>query len=220
MVIEIGPGRGTLTACLLERAARVIAIEIDPLMVEALGLRPRLEVVQADVLQTDLSQWGPAILAGNLPYYITSPILEKIFAARRAISQAVILVQKEVAVRITAAPDSRDYGYLSVLAQTYAEVKILFNIPAGSFSPPPKVSSAAIGMRLRQDLPDQAAFLTFAGRAFSHKRKTLRNNLLPFFDKNYLESLPEAGLRAEQLSIAQLRDLFHRLNSNTDRKPV
>ena len=120
MVIEIGPGRGTLTACLLERAARVIAIEIDPLMVEALGLRPRLEVVQADVLRTDLSQWGPAILAGNLPYYITSPILEKIFAARRAISQAVILVQKEVAVRITAAPDSRDYGYLSVLAQTYA----------------------------------------------------------------------------------------------------
>ena len=189
-------------------------------MVEALGSHPRLEVVHADVLKTDLSQWGPAILAGNLPYYITSPILEKIFAAREAISRAVILVQKEVAIRIASAPDSRDYGYLSVLAQTYAEVKILFNIPAGSFSPPPKVSSSVISLLLRQDLPDQTAFLTFAGRAFSHKRKTLRNNLLPFFDKNYLESLPEAGLRAEQLSITQLRDLFHRLNSNTDRKPV
>lgn len=217
MVIEIGPGRGTLTFALLKRAGRVIAIEVDPLMVEALGSQARLEVVHGDVLRTDLSQWGPALVAGNLPYYITSPILEKIFDARAVISQAVILIQKEVAARITASPHSRDYGYLSVLAQTYAEVKILFNIPRGSFSPPPNVDSAVVSLRLRQDLPDQMAFLTFAGRAFRHKRKTLRNNLLPFFDKNYLESLPEASLRAEQLGIAQLRDLFGRLTSNAGR---
>ena len=215
-MIEIGPGSGTLTSALLERAQRVIAIEVDPLMVEALGSHARLEVVHADVLRTDLSQWGPALIAGNLPYYITSPILEKIFAARAVISQAVILIQKEVAVRITAPPHSRDYGYLSVLSQTYAEVKSLFNIPRGSFSPPPNVDSAVVSLHLRQDLPDQTAFFTFAGRAFRHKRKTLRNNLLPFFDKNYLESLPEAGLRAEQLGIAQLRDLFNRLTNNAD----
>ena len=197
-----------MTTCLLERAERVIAIEVDPVMVEALGSQPRLEIVHADVLRTDLSQWGPALIAGNLPYYITSPILERIFAARAAISHAVILIQKEVAVRITSPPDSRDYGYLSVLCQTYAEVKSLFNIAPGSFSPPPKVESAVIGLQLRQDVPDQTAFLTFAGRAFRHKRKTLRNNLLPFFDKSRLESMPEAGLRAEQLSIGQLRDLF------------
>ncbi len=180
-------------------------------MVEALGSRPRLEIVHADVLRTDLSQWGPALAAGNLPYYITSPILERIFAARTAISHAVILIQKEVAVRITAPPGSRDYGYLSVLCQTYAEVKSLFNIAPGSFSPPPKVDSAVIGLHLRQDVADQTEFLTFAGRAFRQKRKTLRNNLLPFFDKSRLESMPEAGLRAEQLEISQLRDLFGRL---------
>lgn len=198
--------------CLLERAERVIAIEIDPLMVEALGSHPHLEIVPADVLKTDLSQWGPALLAGNLPYYIASPILEKILVARNAISHAVILVQKEVAVRITAQPESRDYGYLSVLCQTYAEVKTLFNIAPGSFSPPPKVESAVIALHLRQHVADQTAFLTFAGRAFRHKRKTLRNNLLPFFDKSRLESMPEAGLRAEQLSIGQLRDLLARLS--------
>lgn len=214
-MIEIGPGRGALTTCLLERAKRVIAIEVDPLMVEALGSQPRLEIVHADVLRTDLAQWGPAVAAGNLPYYITSPILEKIFAARTEISQAVILIQKEVAVRIAAPPGSRDYGYLSVLCQTYAEVKSLFNIAPGSFSPPPKVDSAVICLRLRQAVPDQTDFLTFAGRAFRQKRKTLRNNLLPYFDKDRLEGMPEAGLRAEQLEVAQLRDLFGRLSGNT-----
>lgn len=190
----------------------MVAIEIDPLMVEALAPHPRLEIVHADVLRTDLSQWGPALIAGNLPYYITSPILERIFAARSAISHAVILIQKEVALRIAAPHGSRDYGYLSVLCQTYAEVKSLFNIAPGSFSPPPKVESALMALHLRQDVPDQEAFLTFAGRAFRHKRKTLRNNLLPFFEKNRLESMPEAGLRAEQLDIAQLRDLLSRLS--------
>ena len=185
-------------------------------MVEALGSQPRLEIVQADVLRVDLSQWGPALVAGNLPYYIASPILERIFAARAAISHAVILIQKEVAVRITAPPDSRDYGYLSVLCQTYAEVKSLFNIAPGSFSPPPKVESALIGMHLRQDVAHQTEFLTFAARAFRHKRKTLRNNLLPFFEKSRLESMPEAGLRAEQLSIAQLRELLGRLSGGAN----
>ena len=216
LVIEIGPGRGALTWFLLERAQRVVAIEIDPLMVASLSWRAKLVVMHADVMQTDLAQWGPAVVAGNLPYYITSPILEKIFAARAVISQAVILVQKEVAIRITAPQNSRDYGYLSVLCQTYAEPKCLFNIAPGSFSPPPKVDSAVVSLRLRQDLPDQRGFLTFASRAFRHKRKTLRNNLLPFYDKSLLESMPEAGLRAEQLGIGQLRDLESRLSGNTE----
>jgi len=191
-----------------------VAIEIDPLMVESLSWRAKLEVVHADVLQTDLTQWGPAVVAGNLPYYITSPILEKIFAARQFISNAVILVQKEVAVRITAPRNSRDYGYLSVLCQTYAETKSLFNVAPGSFSPPPRVDSAVVNLKLRQDIPDQTQFLTFASRVFRQKRKTLRNNLLPFYEKKLLESMPEAGLRAEQLEIEQLKDLELRLREN------
>ncbi len=180
-------------------------------MVASLSWRAKLEVVHADVLQTDLTQWGPAVVAGNLPYYITSPILEKIFNARAVISHAVVLIQKEVAVRLTAPHGSRDYGYLSILCQTYAEAKILFNISPGSFSPPPKVDSAVVGLQLKQDLPDQTAFLTFASRVFRQKRKTLRNNLLQYYPKNVLEAMPEAGLRAEQLTIPQLRDLFERL---------
>lgn len=215
-MIEIGPGRGALTWFLLERAQRVVAIEVDPLMVESLTWRAKLEVVHADVLQTDLTQWGPAVVAGNLPYYITSPILEKIFAARSMISHAVILIQKEVAVRLTAPHGSRDYGYLSVLCQSYTEPKILFNIAPGSFSPPPRVDSAVVALQLKQDLPDQADFLMFASRVFRQKRKTLRNNLLQYYSKSLLESMPEAGLRAEQMTIPQLQDLFGRLKAGSE----
>jgi 16S rRNA (adenine1518-N6/adenine1519-N6)-dimethyltransferase len=180
-------------------------------MVESMSWRAKLEVIHADVLKTDLTQWGPAVVAGNLPYYITSPILEQIFAARAVISHAVILIQKEVAVRLTAPHGSRDYGYLSVLCQIYSEPKILFNISPGSFSPPPRVDSAVVGLQLKQALPDQQDFLTFASRIFRMKRKTLRNNLLQYYPKAVLEAMPEAGLRAEQLTIPQMRDLFDRL---------
>ncbi len=116
LVIEIGPGRGALTERLLKRAARVVAIEVDPYLASHLERKfagePRLEVVRADVLETDLARWGPAAIAGNLPYYITSPILEK--ALRLRFSRAVFLVQKEVAERLAAKPGSRDYGFLTV----------------------------------------------------------------------------------------------------------
>ncbi len=199
---------------LLERAERVVAIEIDPIMVDHLKQRfdedPRLIIHQGDVLQTDLSQWGPAVLAGNLPYYITSPILERIFAASNVLSHATILVQKEVAERMVAAPGSRDYGLLSVRTQLHADAKLLFKVPPGSFTPPPKVDSAVVHLTLKP-AADHSEFLTFVGRCFSQKRKTLRNNLVPFFGKEKVDSQPESGLRAEQLSIAQLMDLQQRL---------
>ena len=211
LVVEIGPGRGSLTEFLLERADRVVAIEVDPQLAARLRQRfPQVEVVKADVLETDLSQWGPAVVAGNLPYYITSPILERIFRMGEALRRAVVLVQREVAERLVAKPGTRDYGYLTIETQCFTTPEILFRIPPEAFSPPPKVDSAAVRLDPRPPIEDAAAFLEFAGRSFRHKRKTLRNNLLPFYGRQ-VEEWPEAGLRAEQVPIEQLVEMYQRL---------
>jgi 16S rRNA (adenine1518-N6/adenine1519-N6)-dimethyltransferase len=215
-VIEIGPGRGALTEFLLARAGRLIAIELDPGLAEQVRRRfpdaPSLTVVQADVLDTSLGQWGASVVAGNLPYYITSPILERLFALGPLLRRAVLLIQREVAERITARPGTRDYGYLTVVANLHTVPEILFRVPPGAFSPAPKVESAALRLTPRPpipDLPDPAAFLEFAGRAFRSKRRTLRNNLAPFYGPQ-ADGWPEARLRAEQLSLDQLLDLYRR----------
>lgn len=213
LVIEIGPGRGALTRELVPLAGRLIAVEVDAEL--ARGLRsayPGITVIAADVLTVDLGQWGPAAVAGNLPYYITSPILEKVFALGPLLRRAVVLVQREVAERLAARPGTRDYGYLSVAAQLATTPEILFRVPPGAFSPPPKVESAAVLLTPRERAAaDAGRFLEFAGRAFRQKRKTLRNNLAPYYPR--IAEMPEAGMRAEQLSIEQLADLHARLKS-------
>lgn len=220
LVVEIGAGRGALTEFLLARASRVVAIEIDPRLAESLRERfrnaPGLTVLQADVLETGLGQWGPAVIAGNLPYYITSPILERIFALGPLLRRAIVLTQKEVAERLAARPGSRQYGYLTVLANLFTQPELLFQVPPGAFSPPPQVDSAAVRLTPRPPLaglPDPAPFLEFASRAFRHKRKTLRNNLEPFYGRQ-AALWPEARLRAEQLSLDQLLELYRRAVSS------
>ncbi len=222
LVIEIGAGRGALTESLLERAEKVIAIEVDQVLVHYLRQKfrdaldaGRLILVESDILKTELAQWGRAVIAGNLPYYITSPILERLFAARGQWSRAVILVQAEVAARIVAEPGCRDYGYLSVLVQAQARVERLFEVPRASFRPPPKVDSAVVRLDPRdpgdpaQDfgIKDLPLFLRFAGNCFRYKRKTLRNNLAGLYDKAKLEALVGPKDRAEQLSVAELARL-------------
>ena len=214
-MIEIGPGRGALTRYLLERAERVIAVEVDPLLAAALEAEalPRLTVVQADVLSTDLAQWGPAVIAGNLPYYITSPIVTRILEARAVVKRAVLLVQREVAERIASGPGSRDYGYLSVAAQLFSTVEMVCKVPPGAFQPPPKVDSAVLRLTPRAvELENPEAFLRFAGWCFAHKRKTLRNNLAPHFDRAVLAAEPMSGKRAEELAISELIALWGRLS--------
>jgi len=218
LVLEIGPGRGALTRYLLGRAKRIVAVELDPAMVSHLtqffGGEEKLEVRHQDFLNADLTEFAPCVIAGNLPYYISSPIASKVFAAAGVWKRAVFLVQKEVAVRMAAPHGNRDYGYLSVLTQVHSTATVLFTVPASAFSPPPKVESAVI--LLEPKVVDKVAatrFLRFASRAFAHKRKTLRNNLAPFFGKAALEAQPEANLRAEQLSPAQLSDLEQRLSA-------
>ena len=212
LVIEIGPGRGALTERLLARAERVVAIEIDA----------GLTVVEGDALETDLSQWGVAPIAGNLPYYAATPIIEKVLAPQtvsspgNTVSRAVFLVQKEVAARLAAGPGSRDYGYLSVQTQMYAGVERLFDVPPSAFRPPPQVDSAVVRLLPRNravelGLSDPARFLKFAGYCFRQKRKTLRNNLSGVYGKDAIDGWPEARKRAEELSIEELADLYRRL---------
>lgn len=197
-----------------------MAIEVDPQLVERLrsrfGADARFEAVQGDVLETDLAQWGPAVVAGNLPYYITSPILERVLALGPLLVRAVFLVQWEVAERLVAGPGSRNYGLLSVRTQLAAEPRLLFRVPPEAFSPPPKVESAVVCLTPRDrtaelGLDSVERFLDFAGLCFRHKRKTLRNNLAGRYGREALAGLPEGGLRAEQLSAGQLAALYRLL---------
>jgi 16S rRNA (adenine1518-N6/adenine1519-N6)-dimethyltransferase len=173
-----------------------------------------LHIHQGDALESNLAEWGPAVIAGNLPYYITSPIVERFLQLDPTFPLAVFLMQLEVAQRLLAKPHSRDYGYLTVATQIVCHVELVCKVPPSAFSPPPKVESAAIRLIRRPELtPDLPALLKFVGRCFTHKRKTLRNNLRPFYGTG-IDEMPEAGLRAEQLQLTQFADLRARLSSH------
>lgn len=216
-VIEIGPGRGALTEHLLPRAPHVYAIEVDTVLVHYLQAKFRdasnLTILNDDVLKSDLARWGPVSVAGNLPYYITSPIVERVLGLGTLLRRAVFLVQKEVAERLTSPPGSRDYGYLTVMTALLAGARMLFTVPPGAFTPPPKVDSAVVLLEPRAEplVDDVPAFLQFASLCFTHKRKTLRNNLAAAYPRQVLDAQPEARLRAEQLGIAQMVELWTRL---------
>jgi 16S rRNA (adenine1518-N6/adenine1519-N6)-dimethyltransferase len=225
--VEIGAGHGEMTR-LLAADRRVIAIETDEQL--ASGLRraveenpsewPGVEVMQGDVLQTDPAKLagGEFRVYGNLPYYITSPILMALFRYADQIRSIHIVIQLEVAARIVAPPGGREYGYLSAVCQFYTRPEILLRIPPGAFRPPPKVASALVrmdlpGERAKLAISDEQRFLKFVGACFSQKRKTLRNNLRALANADEVsKALAECGLRpdarAEQLSLADFAKLF------------
>jgi 16S rRNA (adenine1518-N6/adenine1519-N6)-dimethyltransferase len=182
-VIEIGPGRGALTTALLERAGTLIAIELDrelvPILRERWADEPRFSVVEGDVLQQDLGALagGPYLLAGNVPYNITTPILFHAMRRPRP-ARAVYLVQREVADRIVAPAGSDDYGALSVNVQALAKAELLFGVPARAFSPPPKVESAVVRITPREDpvvtQEEEEPFRILVQGAFGLRRKQMR----------------------------------------------
>lgn len=215
-VIEIGPGRGALTRHLLPRTEELHAIELDPALVDFLqnkfSAEPKLHIHHGDVLATDLSQWGPGVIIGNLPYYITSPIIEKFLALDDRFPLGVFLMQWEVAERISAKPGTRNYGYLTVATQLVCNIQLICKVPSSAFAPPPKVDSGALQFRRKtKTVPNLSDLLLFVSRCFIHKRKTLHNNLKPF--RYGIDSCPEANLRAEQLSIEQFIDLHAKLSA-------
>jgi len=218
-VVEIGPGRGAITQTLAARAKHVVAVELDEMLAAFLQVdfpAEKLTVVRQDVLQFDLEATaarygGPLALAGNLPYYITSPILMKLARSHAALDVAVLMVQREVADRVTAQPGSRDYGVLSVTVQMYGPVQQLFMLPPSAFSPPPEVHSAVFRWRFAPRFEElgveEKSFLAFIKQAFAQKRKTLNNNLRAagFTSEQIRQAMEEAGLpaqaRAENLSL-------------------
>jgi 16S rRNA (adenine1518-N6/adenine1519-N6)-dimethyltransferase len=234
--IEIGSGHGEMTEQLTiigaRDSARVIAIETDARLAALLRDQqiPGVEVVHADVLTSDLSALagGDFRVYGNLPYYITSPILHHLLENFRAnIRDIHIVIQWEVAERVAAAPGSRAYGYLSAFCQFHARPEILFRIPPGAFHPPPKVSSALMrltlpgeGVQLSISGAEVPAFFSLVKTCFAHKRKNLRNNLRGFGPEATVAGALAAAqipptARAEQIPLSQMAALFRALNSKS-----
>ena len=230
--IEIGAGHGEMTERLASTGAPVHAIELDAQLaatLKQLAKRfPNVEVVSADILESDIAKIaaGKRVrIYGNLPYYITSPILHHLFASADLIDEIHIVVQHEVALRLAAQPGTRDYGYLSVLTQYFSRPELVLEIPRGAFRPPPEVGSALVTLRLpgeRAKLPqiDEASFLEFVKLCFAQKRKTLVNNLKsrvkPELVREALANLKlRVDARAEQLSVANLAALSQHIGSHS-----
>ncbi len=232
-VVEIGPGHGAITEILAGRAQRLVAVELDRSLAPELRFRfrdqPHVEIVEADVLTVDLGQFaapGQTVdVIGNLPYYITSDILLHLFraAADGKVGRAVLMMQREVGERVSAAPGVRDYGLLSATTQMYAEVEHLFTLRPSAFSPPPEVYSSVLRLHFRPRFAelgvDAPGFDLFLKQAFAQKRKTLRNNLqFASFSSERLTGawpgeLPPLA-RAEQVSLEAMAKLYRALSAS------
>ncbi len=229
-VIEIGPGHGALTELLAERAGRLLAIEVDRGLAAELRFRfrnrPHVQVVEEDVLRADLQAMVPegemADVVGNLPYYITSEILLRLFGASvgGGLARAVLMMQREVAERVAARPGGRAYGLLSATAAMYGEVEELFTLPPGAFEPPPEVYSTVVRMEFRSRFGelgvDPAGFERYLRACFGQKRKTLANNLRAagYGAEEILAAWPEAlpgQVRAEAVPLETAAAMFRGL---------
>jgi len=231
-VIEIGPGHGAITEILAERCHRLIALELDRALAAELAFRFRgqhqVQVIEGDVLKTDLRMLVPeddtADVIGNLPYYITSDILLQLFAAGSAglIARAVLMMQREVADRVAAAPGVRDYGLLSATAQMNAQVENLFTLPPSAFSPAPEVYSTVLRLQFAPRFAelgvDAAGFDSFLKQSFAQKRKTLQNNLravgysAELLSAAWPSSIP-AQARAESVALEPMAEFYRALSS-------
>jgi 16S rRNA (adenine1518-N6/adenine1519-N6)-dimethyltransferase len=239
-VLEIGAGRGALTSLLARRTRRLIAIELDRVLAAQLrmkfSLTPNVEIIEGDVLAIDFDtlfgpkpgstrpgmnhQPEPVKVVGNLPYFITSDILLRLFAYRKYFETIVLMVQREVGERLAAKPGTSEYGLLSATAQLYSHVEKLFTLPPDAFSPPPKVHSIVVRLSIASRIeglgvPEQA-FIDFLRKSFGQKRKTLWNNLKSEYEPKPLRAaLEKAGVkptvRAEALSLEKSAALFRAL---------
>jgi 16S rRNA (adenine1518-N6/adenine1519-N6)-dimethyltransferase len=224
-VLEIGPGKGVLTRVLAPRAKQVIAVELDRALAASLQ-GSSVEVICEDILEVDLTQLAAQRgvrlqVIGNLPYYISSPIMMHLFAHSGVIDRAVLMAQREVAERIVSPPGSREYGLLSAITQMYAMAEQLFTLPPEAFAPPPEVYSTVIRLTMQprfEELGVEAAeFLRFLRQIFALKRKTLANNLRAsgyepaVVEAAFRRCAVDALVRAEAVSLEAMACLFRAL---------
>lgn len=232
-VIEIGAGIGVLTAELAKRAKKVVSIELDtrllPVLSETLSEFDNVEIVNADVMKTDLHalikekfQGMDVVVCANLPYYITSPIITMLLEEKLPIKAITVMIQKEAADRLSTPVGSRDSGAITVCTNYYAEVKHLFNVSRGSFMPPPNVDSTVIKLQIRPEpavkVSDEKKFFRMVKAAFAQRRKTAVNSIASGMglSKNQVaEALQKSGLdvnvRAEKLTMEELAALSENL---------
>jgi 16S rRNA (adenine1518-N6/adenine1519-N6)-dimethyltransferase len=208
-VVEIGPGEGALTAFLVPKFSRLTAVEIDPRAAAVIReMYPSITVLEQDILSVPVTEWreNPVHLCGNLPYYITSPILFYFIDQLEAFRSGVFMMQKEVADRLKAKPRTKEYGILSVQIQLKCVVEDLFDVSPGAFYPPPKVWSSVVRLIPRPPVHDVAdvQLKKTVRAAFNQRRKTLRNALKPVFG-DAVEKAEAIGLhrRAEELSVEE-----------------
>ena len=233
-VIEVGPGIGTLTKEMGRTAEKVVAIEIDktliPILEETLADFPNIEVINQDILKVDVQELvkeklngGPVKLIANLPYYITTPIVMKFLEEDIPVTDIVVMVQKEVADRMNAQPNSKDYGALSVAVQYYCDTEIVAKAPRHMFMPQPNVDSTVIGLHVREEkkynVDNEDIFFKTVKASFGQRRKTLLNSLggLGFLSKDQIKiALQEANIdekrRGETLSIEEFASLSKAVN--------
>jgi 16S rRNA (adenine1518-N6/adenine1519-N6)-dimethyltransferase len=238
-VFEVGPGKGVLTSMLAKRSRRLIAVELDRVLAAQLRMEfatsHNVEIIEGDVLAIDLNTvFGQrpgtthtenqaverVTVVGNIPYYITSDLLLRLFEYRNYVESMVLMVQLEVADRLAAEPGGSEYGLLSATAQLYSHVEKLFDLPPQAFSPPPKVHSAVVRLTIEPKLEElkvpEKEFIDFLKLSFSQKRKTLCNNLKSRYDSPRLKSaLEQTGIqptiRAEALSLEDSAAVFRAL---------
>jgi 16S rRNA (adenine1518-N6/adenine1519-N6)-dimethyltransferase len=221
-VLEIGPGLGAMTRPLAGAAGHVAAVELD----EGLLLRLKddlkdlnnIDFIHGDALKFPYEGLPRKVkVVANLPYYISTPIITRLIGAREKITTMLLMLQKEVARRITAQPGGREYGYISVMVQLYTEARLLFDVPNWAFNPVPKVDSAVVKLVIRDEpaakVKDYALFEKVVGASFSHRRKTLKNTLKAsgLFTDEGLAAMGETGIdpsrRAETLTVAEFGKL-------------
>jgi 16S rRNA (adenine1518-N6/adenine1519-N6)-dimethyltransferase len=209
-LVEIGPGTGALTEFLYQKTPDLTVVEIDTRVIEELKARfPGVNVIQQDFLKTDLTtlytnKKQKLRLAGNIPYNITSPIIFKVIRDSSIISDVVLLVQHEVALRMTSDRGTKDYGILAVLLKYFTEVKYAFKVSPNVFYPKPKVSSAVVHIFIKKEYkPEDEMFIKIVKAAFGKRRKTLKNSLGSsiFTEFNFDQSGVDLSKRAEQLEV-------------------
>jgi 16S rRNA (adenine1518-N6/adenine1519-N6)-dimethyltransferase len=217
-VVEIGPGAGSLTLALAAEVHRVIAIEIDRDLIPRLraDMPSNVETLEGDALGIDFPRERFHIVS-NLPYNVATPLFKKFIENRDRIIGVTVMIQKEVAERLSARPRTNAYGPLSVLIQYYANVRYGFTVPPGAFKPRPKVDSAVVHLEWKPDVPEATRFTDFVHNAFSSRRKKLVNNLLSMFGsigrEEILHRLDRAGIganaRPEELSVTEFLRVYN-----------
>ena len=241
-VFEIGPGKGVLTSLLAKRARRLIAVELDRVLAAQLrmefGQTRNVEIIEGDVLAVDFNTvFGPrpgttrtedeviepVTVVGNIPYYVTSELLLRLFEQRTYVESMVLMVQLEVADRLAAPPGGSEYGLLSATAQLYSRVEKLLELPPSAFAPPPKVHSAVVRLTIEPQLEKlrvpEYEFIDFLKISFAQKRKTLWNNLKSRYESQQLKAALEqtgikATVRAEALTLEKSAELFRALRNS------